>query len=445
MPDVTKLKKEDIDTPEKRANYTVAVVGCGRMGLPHAILFAEAGFKVIGVDSNPQVFASLKRGKAPFFEPKLDPLLRKQVKEKRFVPSNETRKAAADSDIIVPIVQTPMDEKKRPDYSPLEKACKDVGMGMHAGSLFVLSSTVGPGVTENLIKKTLENASGLKAGKDFAFAYSPVRATSGRVLRDVQNYSKVVGAIDENSFNVASLVLSCIVNADIVRVSSIKVAEAVKLFQNVYRDVNLALTNEFACLCEKIGVDFLEVQEAVNTDPYVHLLFPGIVSGHIPKDPYLLLEEADNVDVKLRMTHMAREVNDSMVDHAVYLIRDAMQACGKPLARTKVSVLGVSYRPNIKESRGSLTMDLVKKLKTKNVYVYVFDPYFTYEELEELGYPPVRTLQKAMEGMDCMLIIVGHDAFKRIDLRKFKFLARKRAAVVDMGHVITLQRRRRRR
>lgn len=436
MPNVVTLKKEDIDTLEKRANYTLAVVGCGRMGLPHAVLFAEAGFKVIGVDSNPQVFASLKRGKASFFEPKMDPLLRKQVKEKRFVPSNEPRAAASQSDIIVPIVQTPLDERKRPDYSLLEKACKDIGMGMHAGTLFILSSTVGPGVTESLVKKTLENASGLKAGKDFAFAYSPVRATSGRVLRDVENYAKVVGADDPNSLDVASLVLSTIVKADMVQVSSIKVAETVKLFQNVYRDANLALTNEFACLCEKIGVDFLEVQESVNTDPYVHLLLPGIVSGHIPKDPYLLLEEADNVDLKMRMTLTAREVNDSMVDHAVYLVRDAMQACGKSLARTKVSVLGVSYRPNIKEPRGSLTKELVKKLETKNVYVHVFDPFFTYEELEELGYPPIRTLQKAMEGIDCLLIMVGHDAFKRINLRKFKFLARKRAAVVDMGHVI---------
>ena len=436
MPNVMNLKKEDIDSPEKRANYTVAVVGCGRMGLPHAALFAEAGFKVIGVDSNPQVFASLKRGKAPFFEPKLDPLLRKQVKEKRFTSSNETRTVAAESDIIIPIVQTPLDERKRPDYSPLEKACRDVGMGMHAGSLFILSSTVGPGVTESLVKKTLENASGLKAGNDFALAYSPVRATSGRVLRDIQNYTKVIGAIDQNSFSVASLVLSTIVKADMVQVTGIKVAEAVKLFQNVYRDANLALTNEFACLCERIGIDFLEVQEAVNTDPYVHLLLPGIVSGHIPKDPYLLLEEADNVDLKLRMTQMAREVNDAMVDHAVYLVRDAMQACGKPLARTKISVLGVSYRPNIKEPRGSLTREVVKKLKTKNVYVHVFDPFFTYEELEELGYPSVRTLQKAMEGVDCLLIMVGHDVFKRINLRKFKFLARKRAAVVDMGHVI---------
>jgi nucleotide sugar dehydrogenase len=436
LPDITKLKKEDIDTPEKRANYTVAVVGCGRMGLPHAVLFAEAGFKVIGVDSNPQVFASLRRGKAHFFEPKLDPLLRKHTKEKRFIPSNETRKAAAESDIIMPIVQTPLNEKKRPDYSLLEKACKEIGMGMHTGSLFILSSTVGPGVTESLVKKTLENASGLKAGKDFAFAYSPVRATSGRVIHDIQSYTKVVGAIDQNSFNAASLVLSTIVKADMVQVSSIKAAEAVKLFQNVYRDANLALTNEFACFCEKIGVDFLEVQEAVNTDPYVHLLIPGVVAGHIPKDPYLLLEEADNVDVKLRMTRMAREVNDAIVDHAIYLVRDAMQACGKPLARTKISVLGVSYRPNIKEPRGSLTVEVVKKLKTKNVYVYVFDPFFTYEELEELGYPPVRTLQKAMEGVDCLLIIVGHGVFRHVNLRKFKFLARKRAAIVDMGNVI---------
>jgi nucleotide sugar dehydrogenase len=436
MPNVMNLKKDDIDTPEKRANYTVVVVGCGRMGLPHAVLFAEAGYKVIGVDVNPQVIASLKRGKAPFFEPELDPLLRKHVKEKRLTPSNETRTAAASSDIIMPVVQTPLDEKKRPDYSPLEKACKDIGMGMHTGSLFILASTVGPGITETLVKETLENASGLKAGTDFALAYSPIRATSGRVLRDIQNYTKVVGATDKKNLNIASLVLSTIVKADMIEVSSIKVAETVKLFQNVYRDANLALTNEFACFCEKIGVDYLEVQKAVNTDPYCHILMPGIVSGHIPKDPYLLIEEAENVGVKLRMTQLARDLNDDMVDHAVHLVRDALQACGKPLARTRVSILGVSYRPNIKEPRGSLTINIVKKLKAKNVYVKVFDPFFTFEELEELGYPPERTLLKAMEGADCLLVVVGHNSFKRINLRRFKFLARKPAAIVDMGHVI---------
>jgi len=436
MPNIMNLTKEDIDTSEKRANFTIAIVGCGRMGLPHACLFAEAGFKVIGVDVDPQVFASLKRGKALFFEPNLNPILRKNVKEKRFIPSNDTRAAASTSDVIMPVVQTPLDEKKRPDYSTLEKACKDIGMGMHEGSLFILASTVGPGVTETLVKKTLENASGLKAGADFAFVYSPIRATSGRVLRDIQNYTKIVGAIDKKSLNLASLVLSTIIKADMIEVSSIRVAETVKLFQNVYRDANLALTNEFACFCEKIGVDYLEVQKAVNTDPYCHILVPGIVSGHIPKDAYLLIEEAENVGVKLRMTPLAREVNDSMVDHAVHLTRDALRACGKPLARTRISVLGVSYRPNIKEPRGSLTPNIVKKLKAKNVYVQVFDPFFSFEELEELGYPPARTLIKAMEGADCLLIVVGHNSFKRISLRRFKFLARKPAAIIDMGHVI---------
>jgi UDP-N-acetyl-D-mannosaminuronate dehydrogenase len=166
------------------------------------------------------------------------------------------------------------------------------------------------------------------------------------------------------------------------------------------------------------------------------VLTPGIVSGRIPEDPYLLVEEAENADVKLRMTRLGREINDDMVDHAIHLARDAMQACGKPLARAKISVLGISYRPNIKEPRGSLTISLVKKLRKKNVYVHVFDPYFTFEELEELGYPPIRTLLKAMEGVDCLLIMVGHDIFKRVDPRKFKFLARKPAAIVDMGHVI---------
>lgn len=430
------LRKNNINTPKKRGKYTVCVVGCGRRGLPHACLFAEAGFKVIGVDVDQQVINLMKMGRALFAEPKLNAILKKHVKNGSLTATNDARKAASKSDVILFVVPTPIDKKKKPDYSHVEKACKDVGMGLRSGSLVIFASTTGPGVTETLVRETLETASGLKAGVDFGLAYSPIRAISGQMLQDITSSSRGVGAVNEQSLKVACLVLSTIVRGKLIKVRDIKTAEAVKLFENVYRDVNIGLANELARFCEKAGVDIIEVQAAANTQPYCHLLVPRIVGGHIPNDPYLLVEEAENVNTKLKMLMVARKINDEMLNHTVHLVRDALRLCGKPMRRAKVSVLGVSYRPNVKEPRGSSTGKLVEMLKKKGVTVRVYDSMFSYKELTKLGYPVKRTLAKTVKGTDCLVIAVGHDRFKRLNLKKLKFLVRSPAAIVDMGHVI---------
>jgi len=431
-----KLEAGDLDSPENRAKYTVCVVGCGRIGLPTACVFAEAGFRVIGVDANAQVVSLLKEGKAPFVENGLSVLVKKNVKSGRFSATTDTRKAASESDVIVIIVPTVIDEKRKPDYSYVEKSCKDIGVGLRAGSLVIFASTVGLGMTETLVRENLENGSGLKAGVDFGLVNSPTRAAPSQIIRDIAYYPRVVGALNEHSYRAASLVLRTIVKGGIVKVRDLKTAEAVKLFENVYRDVSLALANDFALLCEKVKVDYLEAQEAANTQPYSHLLRPGIVAGHIPKDPYLLLEEAENVGAKLSMTVLARKINDEVLDHTVQLVRDALGKYQKPFRRAKVALLGVSYRANTKEPRGSATPHLVKMFASKGAVVRVFDPLYTYSELKEMGYPAERTLTRTIEGTDCMVIVVGHSRFKYLNLKKLKLVMTKTAAIVDMGHVI---------
>jgi UDP-N-acetyl-D-mannosaminuronic acid dehydrogenase len=436
MSTAMKLEKSSINSPKKRGKYTVCIVGCGRRGLPHACLFAEAGFKVIGVDTNQQVVNLMKMGRAVFAEPKLNALLKKHVKKGNLTATKDARKAASKSDFILIVVPTPIDQKRKPDYSYVEKACKDVGMGLRSGSLVIFASTTGPGVTETLVKKTLETASGLKAGVDFGLAYSPVRVISGQMLQDITSSSRVVGAVNEQSLKTACLVLSTIVKGELIKVRDMKTAEAVKLFENVYRDVNIGLANELARFCEKAGVDIIEVQAATNTQPHCHLLVPGIVGGHVPKDPYLLVEEAENVNTKLKILTIARKINDETLNHTVHLVRDALRLCGKTMRRAKVSVLGVSYCPNVKEPRGSSTGKLAEMLKKKGATVRVYDSLFSHKELTKLGYPAKRTLAKTVEGADCLVIAVGHDRFKRLNLKKIKFLVRSPAAIVDMGHVI---------
>ncbi|MEM2876155.1 MAG: nucleotide sugar dehydrogenase, partial [Candidatus Bathyarchaeia archaeon] len=377
------INRDSLSTFEGRSRYTVCVVGCGRMGLPHACLFASAGFRVIGVDKDPRVIESLSKGESPFEEPGLDGLVSKHVREGRLTVTKDCTEAASRSDIIVLIVPTTVDRELKPDYSHLKEACLEVGGGMRLGTLLIVASTVGPGVTETMIRDTLEKASGLKAGRDFGLAFSPIRATAGRTLYDIEHYARVVGGINHSSLESACTFLETIVKAGTLPVSSIKVAEVVKLFQNVHRDVNLALANEFALLCEKLGVDYLEAREAAVTDPYCHLLVPGLVSGHIPKDPYLLIKEAEEHEADLRVVKVARSVNESVVKHALQLLEEALEECDKKLVGAKVAVLGVSYKANVKEFKGSKAIEVIRMLMKRGTKLRVYDPYFTSKDLSD--------------------------------------------------------------
>ncbi|MEM2914287.1 MAG: nucleotide sugar dehydrogenase [Candidatus Bathyarchaeia archaeon] len=436
MPNAMSLREGDLDTVEMRGKYTVTVLGCGRMGLPMACLFAEACFKVICLDTNQHIVNQIKKGVSPFIEPGLDKLIKKNVKEGRLAATSDAKESISNSDIIVVAVNTPINGKKKPDYSYLEAACREIGLNLKSGTLLIFESTVGPGLMESLVKETLEASSGLKAGNDFGLAFSPIRATVGRVLQDITNYPKILAAIDNRSLAAARTVLKTIVKGGVVEVSNMKTAEAVKLFENIYRDVNLALANELASFCEKAGIDYIEAQEAANSQPYCRLLKPGIVSGHIPKDPFLLVEEAENLRVKLHMTILARRINDETVKRASGLIKEALHTCGKTVKRSKVSILGVSYRPDVKETKGSLVIELVKLLQEKGIEVNVFDPYYTCDELKSLGYPAERTFTKTIEGTDCLVIAVGHERFKRLSLGKIKVLMRKPPSIVDLAHVV---------
>jgi len=432
----TAFKIRNLDSPEERSKYTITVVGCGRMGLPTACLFADAGFNVICLDLNQQIVNQINSGISPFLEPGLEKLIKKNIKDGRLVATSDVKQAIPKSDIIVIVVNTPINEKKRPDYSNLESACRDIGLNLRSETLIILESTVGPGVTEGLVKETLELTSGLKAGRDFGLAYSPIRATAGRVLHDIVNYPRILAAIDEQSLAAARAVLKTIIKGDIVEVSNIKTAEATKLFENIYRDVNLALANEFAKFCEKAGIDYIEAQAAANTQPYCHLLKPGIISGHIPKDPYLLIYEAEMLGVKLQLPIIARRVNDETVKRAFWLIKDAFRAMEKTLKRSKIAVLGISYKPNVKEIKGSLIIDLIKLLQSKGINVRVFDPFYSFEELRSMDLPAEKNLTKTLEGSDCLVIAVGHDRFKRLSLKKIGILMRKPSAIVDLAHVV---------
>jgi nucleotide sugar dehydrogenase len=234
----------------------------------------------------------------------------------------------------------------------------------------------------------------------------------------------------------ACLVLSTTTKDEIVKVRDMKTAEAIKLFESVYQDVNMALANELAHFCEKTGIDFAAVQKATNSNPCCYLPAPGIISGDTPKNHYLLVEEAEAVNANLRMLTLVRKINEEALDHTLHLARDALRSCGKTMRRAKIVVLGVSSRPNVKEPHGSPTKKLVNMLRKRGALVQVYDPLFSYKELLKMECPAKTTLTKSLEGVDCIIIAVGHDQFRRLNLGRIKVSVKKPAAIVDMGSVI---------
>lgn len=431
MPNAMRLTAKDLESPEKRREHTVCVAGCGRTGLVTACRFIEAGFNVIAVDSSSQTVHQLKKGKSPLTETELRQFIEKQTKNSRFKATTNLRKAVAESNIIIVSIQASLDKKRKPDYTRLEKTCREVGMSLTKGSLIIFQTTMGPGVTETTAKETLENASGLEAGTNFGIAYYSTLNNSMHTPKNGVNTTKIVGGITKRSLKVAALILETITKGEIIRVRDIKTAEAVKLLEEAYKDVNIAFANEFARFCEKAEIDFAKVRNII--DP---LKFSKMAGLNLSRDSHFLMEEADAVNVKLRMLSLATRINDETLDHTIRLLRSALKESQKTLRRSKITVFGISSHPNKKRANNSAAKKIVKLLKKRGASVKVYDPYFSHKELLDMGYTAEANISQSVEGADCVIVAVAHDRFRRLNLKRIQMLMKQPAAIVDMEQVI---------
>ncbi|MEM2922315.1 MAG: nucleotide sugar dehydrogenase, partial [Candidatus Bathyarchaeia archaeon] len=360
------------------------------------------------------------------YEPGVEQILSANINT-RFTVTSNLRDAASQSDIVMIIVPTSIDGEKKPDYSALEKCSREIGMNLKAQSLVVVQSTVGPGVTESFVKPLIEKASGFQAGRDFLLAYSPIRAMAGRAMKDIRNYPRIVGG--------ACAALSMIVDGGIIPVRDIKTAEASKLFENIYRDVNIALANELACLCEELGLDFSEVRQAANSQPYCHLHLPSLgVGGHcIPVNPYFLIAAGRAVGIDLPLIRQGRRVNEQMPKHTAALVERALQECKRNITRSSIAVLGLSFREDIKEERYSPSKEVIKLLQRKGAKIRVYDPYYTAKELKTMGYNAFDSLERTVTGVNCVLVAVSHSEFKSIQIQDLARMIRRPGCIVEAG------------
>lgn len=394
-----------------RENLRICVVGLGHIGLPLAVQYASSGFPVIGCDKRVEVVNSINSGLSPIKEE--DDLVEKlssAVKAGLLKAMTDTEQAVKSCNVVVIIVPLVVDRSRNIDYKNIDDATRSVAGGLQKGALVVYETTLPPGDTRNRFGSILEMASGLHMGKDFYLVYSPERVLVGRIFADLKKYPKIVAGVDEESTQRGIAFYSAVLQAKIMPVSSSETAEMIKLMETTYRDVNIALANEFARYAARHQVNVREVIEAANTQPYSHIHTPGIgVGGHcIPVYPYFLLRDGD----ALPLVRQAREINESMPSYCLDILSRELGG----LERKRILILGLSYRENVKESSFTVALDLIERLREKGAEILVHDPLFTQEEIRQFGV-------EAWDGdaspvADAAILQAYHDEYRILDFGK---------------------------
>jgi len=397
----------------------VCVVGLGKIGLPLAVQYASKGLTVTGCDIDERLVGDVNEGRCPIVgEEGLEERLAAVQAAGRLRATTDTAAAVASSEVVVIIVPVGVDEDHRPGLSALDAAAEAVARGLRPGALVVLESTVPVGTTRRRLGRALEEGSSLRAGADFCLAFSPERVYSGRVFRDLQTYAKVVGGIDEVSTQRAAAFYGRVLDAEVLPVRDAETAEFAKLAETTYRDVNIALANELALCADAYGIDVAEAIAAANSQPYSHIHQPGVgVGGHcIPVNPYLLMhgpvaEVSDSSS--LRLAAASRQINDAMARYGV----ERLEAALGSLQGSTVLILGLSYRPNVKEAAHSSALLLAAELRGRGARALVHDPLFSPAEIASLGLEPAGELPPPR--IDAIIVQALHDAYRDLDLGSF--------------------------
>ncbi len=398
----------------------IAVVALGKIGLPLAVAFAKKGHHVIGCDVNQKTVDLVNASVEPFpGENFLAEYLREVVGSGHLTATTDTTRAVSESDAVVIVVPLFVNEEGIPDFGWMDSATEKIAAGLKSGTLISYETTLPVGTTRNRFAPALEKGSGLKAGEDFHLVFSPERVLTGRVFADLRKYPKLVGGINESSTAAGIAFYESVLDFDdrpdlqekngVWNLGTSEASEMAKLAETTYRDVNIALANQFAIFAEGANIDIAKVIAASNSQPYSHIHQPGIaVGGHcIPIYPRFYLWN----DPRATVVRSAREANAAMPEHAVTLLADNFG----DLDGKKVTVLGISYRGGVKESAFSGVFGVVSALKSRGALVKVHDPMYSDEEIIALGFVPF-TLG---ESTDALILQADHQVYKNLEKSNF--------------------------
>ena len=390
----------------------VCVVGLGKIGMPLAARIASLGHTVVGCDIDASVVESVNRGECLIGgEEGLEEMLGASVGEGRLTATTDTAQGVRESEAVAVVVPAFLTADRGADFSAVDAAAQAIADGLTEGTLVVFETTLPVGTTRDRLGPILSAGSGLEVGEGFLLAFSPERISSGSALADLASYPKVVGADDERSAQAVARFYVAVVGARVLPVASTATAELVKLMELTYRDVNIALANEFALCAERASVDVTEAIAAANTQPYAHVHAPGIgVGGHcVPVNPWFLINGVGPAP----LAELARHINDGMPSEGVRLLERSLGG----VAGKTIVILGLAYRANVKESYHSTALLMAEALCAAGARVLVHDPLFSHEEIRAHGLTP--TDLEPPPAVDAVVLQANHSQYQELDLGSF--------------------------
>jgi len=415
---------EDVKKSLNSRTLRVCVIGIGRIGLPTALSFAKAGLQTIGVDINENLIQKINTGIFPLKdEPGYEEIFNDVIKNQKFSATTKTEDVVPNSDLILLSLPTPMDENNIPDYSALRNVARNLSDTMSSNSLVIVESTIEPGFIEDEMITIISKPDRLKIGETFSIGVCPENANPGEILHDFTNLPRLVGAINNDTTKIIKMIYNFVFGVELVEMPNCKTANAVKLTTNVFRDINIAFISELSLMFEKLGIDTNKVLEAAKKKYNFQVHYPGAGVGGpcLPINSYQLLNTARKIGVNLSIIESSRKINEKMPEHVVELVADAFKECNKTIQGSDILILGISYKPDVKDIQLTPAENIIKKLKDLGANIHIYDPYFSLTNV--FGINTEENLETTtLKKMDAAIVVTGHDEFKNFTISDFRLM-----------------------
>ena len=411
---------EDVLNSLNSKTLKVCVVGIGRIGLPTALSFAKSGLETIGVDINENLVRNINAGNFPLKdEPGYDKIFEEVIKNKKFSATADIENAVPNSDLILLSLPTPMDENNVPDYSALRNVAMKLSEILSPNSLVIVESTIEPGFIEDDMISLISTSGRLKINQNFFIGVCPENANPGEILHDFTNLPRLVGGINENITKIIKSIYNFVFSVELVEMPNCKTANAVKLTTNVFRDINIAFISELSLMFEKLGIDTNVVLEAAKKKYNFQVHYPGSGVGGpcLPINSYQFLNTAKRTGSNLSIIESGRKINEYMPEHVIKLTLDAFQECNKSVQGSTILILGISYKPNVKDIQLTPAEIIIKKFQELGANIRIYDPYFKTTDV--FGIKPEENLDDVFPNVNAAIIVTGHDEFKKYEISKF--------------------------